>query len=48
VQFAYLPTIMEGKVPRYTYLLEQGITTDRQGMLIIENEGILDLLKNKY
>ena len=47
VQFAYLPTLMEGKIPRYTYLLEEGITTDRQGMLIIENEGILDLLKNK-
>ena len=47
VQFAYLPTLMEGKIPKYTYLLEQGITTDRQGMLIIENEGILDLLKNK-
>lgn len=46
VQFAFLPTVMDGKVPRYTYLLEQGITTDRQGMLIIENEGILDLLKN--
>lgn len=46
VQFAYLPTVMDGKVPRYTYLMEQGITTDRQGMLIIENEGILDLLKN--
>ncbi|GGH05009.1 DNA mismatch repair protein [Sphingobacterium alkalisoli] len=46
VQFAYLPTVMDGKVPRYTYLLEQGITTDRQGMLIIENEGILNLLKN--
>lgn len=46
VQFAYLPTVMDGKVPRYTYVLENGITTDRQGMLIIENEGILDLLKN--
>jgi DNA mismatch repair protein MutS len=46
VQFAYLPTLMEGKVPKYTYLLEKGITTDRQGMLIIENEGILDLLKS--
>jgi len=47
VQFAYLPTLMEGKVPKYTYLLEAGITTDRQGMLIIKNECILDLLKNK-
>lgn len=47
VQFAYLPTVMDGNVPRYTYKLQQGITTDRQGMLIIENEGILDLLKEK-
>ena len=43
VQFAYLPTIMNGKVPTYTYLIEEGITTDRQGMLIIENEGVLAL-----
>ncbi|NQX39032.1 MutS domain III [Pedobacter steynii] len=44
IQFLYLPTIMEGNKPRYTYSLEKGITTDRQGMIIIENEGILDLL----
>ncbi|TKC59145.1 DNA mismatch repair protein [Pedobacter hiemivivus] len=44
IQFLYLPTIMEGNTPRYTYKLEKGITTDRQGMIIIENEGILDLL----
>lgn len=43
-RFTYLPTVMEGNVPRYTYQLQEGITTDRQGMLIIENEGILDLL----
>jgi DNA mismatch repair protein MutS len=45
VQFAYLPTIMEGQKPRYTYQLQEGITTDRQGMLIIENEGILEMLR---
>lgn len=45
IQFFYLPTVMEAHVPRYTYQLAQGITTDRQGMLIIENEGILELLK---
>ncbi|HWV70642.1 MAG TPA: hypothetical protein VN040_02960 [Pseudosphingobacterium sp.] len=45
IRFAYLPTIMDGKTPRYTYKLQEGITTDRQGMLIIENEGILSLLK---
>lgn len=44
IQFVFLPTIMEGAVPRYTYRLEKGITADRQGMIIIENEGILDML----
>lgn len=43
VQFLYLPTVMEGKVPRYTYKLKQGITADRHGMVLIENEGILEL-----
>ncbi|HEY9261022.1 MutS-related protein [Chitinophaga sp.] len=44
IQFEFLPTIMEGTVPKYTYRLQKGITTDRQGMIIIENEGILDML----
>lgn len=44
IQFLYLPTVMEGPVPRYTYKLQEGITTDRQGMMIIENEGVLELL----
>lgn len=45
VQFAFLPTIMKGRKPQYTYLLREGISADRQGMLIIENENILDLLR---
>ncbi len=44
IQFSYLPTVMKGTIPHYPYKLEQGITTDRQGMIIIENEGILDIL----
>jgi len=44
ISFAYLPTIMDGNIPRYTYLLQEGITSDRQGMMIIQNEGILSLL----
>jgi DNA mismatch repair ATPase MutS len=47
LQFAYLPTVMEGTVPRYPYILEKGITNDRHGMLIIGNEGILDILSVK-
>lgn len=44
LQFVYFPTIMKNKVPQYTYTLQEGITTDRHGMMIIENEGILDII----
>ena len=44
IRFVYMPTIMDGAHPRYTYKLQEGITEDRQGMMIIRNEGILELL----
>ena len=44
VQFNFMPTILENNIPRYTYHLQEGITVDRQGMMIIENEGIIDLI----
>ncbi|HEV3411109.1 MAG TPA: DNA mismatch repair protein [Puia sp.] len=44
IRFVYLATVMEGTTPRYTYQLEEGITADRQGMIIIEKEGILEML----
>jgi hypothetical protein len=46
INFVYLPTRMEGEKPVYTHRLEQGISADRHGMVIIHNEGILDLLRN--
>ncbi|SKA38084.1 MutS domain III [Chitinophaga eiseniae] len=46
VDFRYLPTRMNGHQPEYTYTLEKGITDDRHGMIIIRNEGILDILRN--
>lgn len=46
ISFQYLPTHMNSHIPEYTYTLEQGITEDRHGMIIIRNEGILDTLKN--
>jgi DNA mismatch repair protein MutS len=42
--FEYFPTVMRGAKPSYTYKLADGITEDKQGMLIIENEGIIDLI----
>lgn len=44
IRFVFMPTILEGVRPRYTYRLQTGITEDRQGMMIIRNEGILELL----
>ncbi|WP_127132304.1 MutS-related protein [Pseudoflavitalea rhizosphaerae] len=46
VRYFFLPTRMNGHLPEYTYTLEQGITNDRHGMIIIRNEGILEILKN--
>lgn len=45
LQFSFLPTIMKDGVPAYPYTLAPGITTDRQGMIIIENEKIVDIIK---
>jgi DNA mismatch repair protein MutS len=45
VRFVYLPTRMDGNKPVYTYQLQEGITDDRHGMIIINNEGILDILE---
>lgn len=46
VRCQYMPTVMDGPYPRYTYALQEGITQDRQGMMIIQNEGILSLLND--
>lgn len=47
VNFIYLPTIMEDGKLKYTYTLAQGITADRHGMMIVNNEHILDILDTK-
>ncbi len=47
ISFRYLPTRMRGTTPEYSYTLESGITDDRHGMIIIRNEGILELLKKR-
>ncbi|RFS27052.1 DNA mismatch repair protein [Chitinophaga silvatica] len=47
INFIYLPTLMEGNRPVYTHKLADGITADRHGMIIVENEGILDILARK-
>lgn len=44
VTFTYMPTEMQGKIPVYTYRSKEGISSDRHGMMIIENEKILDII----
>jgi len=44
IKYQYLPTEMNGNTPVYTRILKDGITVDRQGMIIIQNEGILEML----
>jgi len=46
IRFRFLPTVMDGHRPRYTYTLQEGITEDRQGMMIIRNEGILEMIQS--
>jgi DNA mismatch repair ATPase MutS len=44
LQFVYLPTVMRGVVPTYSYKLQPGITSDRHGKMIIDNERIIELI----
>ena len=44
MSFIHLPTKMNGKIPQYTYKVKEGISSDRHGMLIINNEGIPQML----
>lgn len=47
MRFLYLPTEMKGNVPVYPYKLKEGITDDRHGMVIINNEKILEIIKGE-
>lgn len=45
ILFRYMPTQISAGVPCYTYRMADGISNDRQGMMIIEKEGIPAMLK---
>lgn len=44
--YRYMPTIMNGNIATYPYTMRQGVSEDRHGMMIIKQEGILDLFTN--
>lgn len=43
--FACFESTMEGGVPWYSYKLRSGISNERVGMMILKNEGILEMLE---
>jgi DNA mismatch repair ATPase MutS len=45
IRYHYMPTVIKEGRPTYTYQLKDGITADRQGMMIIENEKIVELIR---
>ena len=47
IRFGYFHTTIEGKTPVYSYTLREGVTDERLGMLIIENERIIEIIENK-
>lgn len=47
IKFVYLPTLMEEGKPVYTYRLAPGITNDRHGMIIINNEKIIEIINGE-
>ena len=47
IRFGYFHTAIDGKTPIYSYRLRDGVTKERLGMLIIENEGIIEMIRQK-
>ena len=44
IRFGYFHTAIQGKTPVYSYRLHEGVTQERLGMLIIENERIVEMI----
>jgi len=45
IRFGYFHTSIEGKTAIYSYELRSGVTEERLGMLIFENERIVEIIK---
>ena len=45
IRFGYFHTTIDGKNPVYSYRLREGVTEERLGMLIIENERIIEMIE---
>jgi DNA mismatch repair ATPase MutS len=45
IRFGYFHTSIDGKTPVHSYRLRKGVTEERLGMLIIENEKIIEIIE---
>jgi DNA mismatch repair ATPase MutS len=45
IRFGYFHSAIDGKKPVYSYRLHEGVTEERLGMLIIENERIIEIIE---
>ncbi len=45
IRFGYFHTTIDEKTPVYSYRLREGVTEERLGMLIIENERIVEIIQ---
>lgn len=46
IGFRYMETLFDGGSPTYSYKLKEGITKERLGMWIINNEKIIEIIEN--
>lgn len=44
IEFKYFDILIKDNVPNFSYKLKDGVSSDRIGLWILENEGIFDLL----
>jgi DNA mismatch repair ATPase MutS len=45
IRFACMESTMEGGVPWYSYQLKEGVSAEKIGLAILDNEGILEMLE---
>ncbi len=45
IRFGYFHTTIDHKTPTYSYCLKEGVTEERLGMLILENEKIIEIIE---
>lgn len=45
ISFKFMETIFTGDKPKFSYLLRDGITEERLGMWMVQNEGIVEMIQ---